>query len=70
MCLAVLPDAAELHQVIAGVSGDVVLKPGAQVVDLPAALAGVVRRDVDLVLRVRGEHGVIDMGSGIGRPSQ
>ena len=49
-------------------SADVALKPDAQVVDLPAALPGLVRGDVDPILRVGGEHGVIDMAIGH-RPS-
>ena len=55
------PRRAEFHQVVVRVGGDVLLQPGTQVVDLPAALPGLVGGDVDLVLRVRGEHGVIDM---------
>src|SRR5262249_39126611 len=55
------PRRAEFYQVIARVDGDVLLQAGPQVVDLPAAPAGLIRGHVDLVLRVPGEHGVIDI---------
>jgi hypothetical protein len=55
------PGRAEFHQVVARVGGDVLLDPRTQVVDLPAARLRLTGGHVDLVLRVPGEHPMVDM---------